>query len=52
MAGVGNFEIEKIIENSSNDELRKIFIGVFPSKKINHFIGLHRMMQKKRNIRF
>ena len=37
MAGVGNFEIEKIIENSSNDELRKIFIGVFPSKKDKPF---------------
>lgn len=35
ISGVGNFEIEKIIENSSNDELRKIFIGVFRSKKIS-----------------
>ena len=47
MAGahISNFEIEKIIENSGNDDLWKKFIGVFPSSKINHFIDFHGMMQ-------
>lgn len=55
MAGVGifNFEIEKI-ENSSNDDPQKYFVGIFPLNKINHFIDFHNMMRekKKQNVRF
>ena len=36
-AGISDVEINKIIENSSNDGLRNNFAGVFPSDDINTF---------------
>ena len=41
MAGfcISNFEVEKIIENSGNDDLQKSSVCVFSSNKINDFIS-------------
>ena len=33
--GILNFEIERIIKNSNNEEIIKNFDGVFPSDKID-----------------
>ena len=53
MAGVdiSNFKIEKIIENSGNDDLQKSFVGVFPSNKINQFIDFHTMMRERKDMK-
>ena len=41
--GIPNFEIKKVIENSSNDVLQADFSDVFASDEINYFI-LHKLL--------
>lgn len=47
--GISNFEIEKIIRNSSNDGLCKNFVGAFPSNKINHYMDFRYIMREKKD---
>ena len=43
MAGISNHAIVKFIEKNKNDDLKRNFIGVFPSY-INKFINLHDLL--------
>ena len=46
--GISNLEIEKIVENSSNGDLRNNFVGGFASNKMNCFIDFHRLIKEKK----
>lgn len=46
--GISNLEIEKIVENSGNGDLRNNFVGGFASNKMNHFIDFHRLIKEKK----
>ena len=48
MAGISNFTIEKFI-NEIDDELKKNFIGVFPSDKTLKFLKITEMVRKKKS---
>ena len=41
-----NVEIENFI-NKEKDDLKRNFVGVFPSNSINHFVSLHKLMKEK-----
>ena len=45
--GISNFEIEKIIKSSNNEDLINNFFSVFSSDKMNKFIDFHRIMKKR-----
>ena len=52
MAGISNEEIVKYFEKITDIDLKKNFIGVFPSNYITKFISFHEMMlDEKKNIR-
>ena len=42
-----NFEMKKVLENSSNDVLQADFPGVFASDEINYFIRFHCLIAAK-----
>ena len=44
MAGVSNQTIVKFIEENTNEEFKKNFIGVFPANYINKFISFHDLL--------
>ena len=48
MAGISNFTVEKFI-NEIDDELKKNFIGVFPSDKTLKFLKITEMVKKKKS---
>ena len=48
MAGISNFTIEKFI-NEIDDELKKKFMGVFPSDKTLKFLKITEMVKKKKS---
>ena len=45
--GISNFEIEKIIKSSNNEDLINNFVSVFSSDKMNKFIDFHRIMKRR-----
>ena len=45
--GISNLEIKKVIANSSNDDLKVNFAGVFASNEINYFISFHSLFKNK-----
>ena len=47
MAGISNFTTEKFI-NETDDELKKNFIGVFPSDKTLKYLKITEMVRKKK----
>ena len=47
MAGISNQNLLKFIEEKTNDDIKKNFVGVFPSNFITKFIRFHRMMNEK-----
>ena len=47
MAGISNFTIEKFI-NEIDDDLKKNFIGVFPSDKTLKFLKITEMVKKRK----
>ena len=47
MAGISNQNLLKFIEEKTNDDIKKNFVGVFPSNFIIKFITFHRMMNQK-----
>ena len=47
MAGISYFTIEKFV-NEIDDELKKNFIGVFPSDKTLKFLKITEMVKKKK----
>ena len=46
--GISNLEIKRIIENSSNDDLKNNFVGVFASDQINYFFSFHKLITEKK----
>ena len=47
MAGISNQNLLNFIEEKTNDDIKKNFVGVFPSNFITKFITFHRMMNEK-----
>ena len=47
MAGISNFTIEKFV-NEIDDDLKKNFIGVFPSDETLKFLKITEMVRKKK----
>ena len=47
MAGISNQNILNFIEEKANDDIKKNFVGVFPSNFITKFIRFHRLMNEK-----
>lgn len=50
--GISNLEIEKIVENSSNGDLRNNFVGGFASNKMNRFIDFHGIIKEKKEAKY
>lgn len=50
--GISNLETEKIVENSSNDDLRNNFVGGFASNKMNRFTYFHRLIKEKKEAKY
>ena len=51
-AGMSNFEKERIIKNSNNNNLINNFVGVFRSDIINKFFDFHGLMKEKSNAKY
>ena len=47
MGGISNFQIENVIENIGDDDLKNNFVGVFPSNYTNKFIDHASMISSK-----
>ena len=47
MSGISNLTIEEFIKKE-NDNLKKKFIGIFPSNFITRFIAFHQLIKEKR----
>lgn len=45
--GISNFEIEKIIKSSNNEDPINNFVSAFSSDKMNKFIDFHRIMKRR-----
>ena len=52
--GISDLEIERVINNSQNEDLKNNFVGVFNSNEMNGFFSFHSIMRKSlvRNILF
>ena len=48
MSGINNFDIEEIFNKANNSDLLQNSVGVFPSDKMNKFLGFKKMMKGKR----
>ena len=44
MAGISNHTIVDFIEKKTNDDVKKNFVGIFPSNYVKRFINFHSMM--------
>ena len=47
MAGISNQNTLSFLEEKTNDDIKKKFVGVSPSNFITKFITFHRMMNEK-----
>ena len=47
MEGISNEAIVNFFENETNNDLKKFFVGVFPSTYVTRFILLHEVMIEK-----
>ena len=47
MEGISNETIVNFFENETDDDLKKNFVGVFPSNYVTRFISFHEMMIEK-----
>ena len=45
--GISNFEIERIIRESNNEELIKNFVGVFSSEKMDKLMDFQGLMKER-----
>ena len=48
MEGLSNFDIEEIFNKANNNDLLQNFVDVFPSDKMNKFLGFKKMMKGKK----
>ena len=48
MVGISHQNLLNFTEEKTNNDIKKIFAGVFPSNVITKFITFHRMMNEKR----
>ena len=47
MEGISNETIVNFFENESDDDFKKNFFDVFPSKYVTRFISFHEMLIEK-----
>ena len=47
MVGISNETIVNFFENETDDDLKKNFVGIFPSNYVTKFISFHEMMIEK-----
>ena len=47
MAGISNETIVNFFNKETDDDLKKNFVGVFPSNYVTRFISFHEMMIEK-----
>ena len=47
MTGISNQNLSNFIEEKTNDDIKKNFVGIFPSNFITKFITFHRMMNER-----
>ena len=52
MAGISNETIVNFFEKETDDDLKKNFVGVFPSNYVTRFISFHEMMIEKNRYPF
>ena len=52
MAGISNKTIVNFFEKKTDDDLKKNFVGVFPSNYVTRFISFHEMMIEKNRYLF
>ena len=52
MAGISNKAIEDFFEKINDDDLKKNFIGVFPSNFINKFISYHSIIKDNSKVKY
>ena len=50
--GISNFEIERIVSSSQNENLINDFVGAFLADKMNRFINFHSMMTEKTDAKY
>ena len=50
MAGISNKTIVNIFEKETDDDLKKNFVGVFPSNYVTRFISFHEIMIEKKTL--
>ena len=48
MEGISNEDIVNFFEKKTDDDLKKNFVGVFPSNYVVKFISFHRMIAEKK----
>ena len=48
--GISDVKIKRMIENSSNDDLKADFVGVFVSNEIIYLISSHSLLKNKHKI--
>ena len=46
MVGISNEKIVNFFENETDDDLKKIFVGIFPSNYVTKFISFREMIEK------
>ena len=47
MTGISNQNLSNFIEEKTNDDIKKNFVGIFPSNFIAKFITFHRMVNER-----
>ena len=52
MEGISNKTIVNFFENETDNDLKKNFVGVFPSNYVTRFISFHEMMIEKNRYPF
>ena len=50
MEGISIKTIVNFFENETDDDLKKNFVGVFPSYYVTRFISFHEMMIEKKSL--
>ena len=50
MEGISIETIVNFVENETDDDLKKNFVGVFPSDYVTRFISFHEMMIEKKSL--
>ena len=52
MEGISNKTIVNFFENETDNDVKKNFVGVFPSNYVTRFISFHKMMIERNRYLF